>query len=156
MVTWTLARCWKIFAAKTRGSSLMSFVSAISAFPHSRQVSRSQVKQLNRLVPLFWISDPFDQQDSSLQRKNTGPMLDGQIRRSSPHLSHGKLVRGISLSTSEKAISDHVTFEKCYFTSSLKGMKITRRVASCHLRLCRCFDQNWPMLRSWVKCLIHE
>ena len=44
-------RCFIMDLAKTRGSSLMFLASAISALPHSRQVSLSQVKQLKRLVP---------------------------------------------------------------------------------------------------------
>ena len=93
-------RCLKTEAAMTNGSSLRFLLSAISALPHSLHVSRSHVKQLNRFVPLFWISAALDQQFVSLQRKYGGPMLEGQILRSSPHLSQGRLVRGISLSTS--------------------------------------------------------
>ena len=44
-------RCFIMDLAKTRGSSLTFLASAISALPHSRQVSLSQVKQLKRLVP---------------------------------------------------------------------------------------------------------
>ena len=39
-------------------------------------------------------------------------MFDGQIRRSSPHLSQGRLVRGISLSTSNEIIC--IIMEKSY------------------------------------------
>ncbi len=76
-------------------------MSAISAqSPQSRQRSRSQVKQLNRLVPLFRMGEPRERHCGSLQRNHCEPWFIGQILSSSPQISQGKEVRGSSLSRS--------------------------------------------------------
>lgn len=92
---------WKKVPASSKGSSFLTLVSAIVAsFPHSLHVSKSHAKQLKRLVPLLRTNSPLDQHFSSLHLKKVGPISEGQMRNSSPHWLHGRLVLGISLKTS--------------------------------------------------------